>query len=448
MRNTGCCGAFGAGLFRLTSFCNVPIAQGVSTPSFAPKSGQDKAEHKPGTRFVARQTIVTREETVFGYELLFRDGVENFFKHSDPDEASRSTLSTTSLVGLNVLCDGRRAFINCTRDILLKDYITLLPPGQTVVEILETVPADDLVLAACRRLKEGGYMIALDDFAVDDPRQALTELADIIKVDIRVTSPIDAAAMVKRYGPWRCRMLAEKVETREEFLAAKKAGFIYFQGYFFRHPEIITTHEIPVNRFNYLRMLKAVGNSELDLKEIENLVKSETALCYRLLRYLNSAMFGFGTEIRSVQHALSILGERELRRWIRLVATLGAGQGKSTDLVLATLVRAHFCELLSAKVQHGNSDLFLMGMLSLMDSLLEMSMQQVLENVPIDQECRTVLLGGAGRLRPFYQLMLAQESGEWKAVSELCQQLKLSESEVADAYWQAMQWAREVSAGA
>ena len=105
-----------------------------------------------------------------------------------------------------------------------------------MVEILETVPADDLVVAACRRLKEAGYTIALDDFAVNDPREALTELADIIKVDLRDTSAADAAAMVKRYGPWRCRMLAEKVETREEFIATKKAGFLYFQGYFFRRP--------------------------------------------------------------------------------------------------------------------------------------------------------------------------------------------------------------------
>ena len=413
----------------------------------APQPGNDRPVYKPGTQFVARQTILTGDEKVFGYELLFRDGVENFFRHEDVDAASRSTLSTTSLVGLDILCDGRRGFVNCTRDILLKDYITLLPPGQVVVEVLESVPADELVIAACRRLKEAGYMIALDDFAVDDPRERLTELADIIKVDLRVTSRENSAAMVRRYGPWRCRMLAEKVETREEFLAARKAGFLYFQGYFFRQPEILTAREIPANRVNYLRMLKAVSQNELDLREIENLVKSEAALCYRLLRYLNSAVFGFASEIRSVSHALSILGERELRRWIRLVATLGAGQTKTTDLVLATLVRARFCELLSPKVPHDNSDLFLMGMLSLMDSILEIPMPQILESIPIDQECKAILLGGGGSLRRFYQLMLAQESGEWKAVSDLCRQLDLDESDVANAHWQAMHWARQVSGG-
>ena len=420
----------------------------MTAPSSALNSAKGEPLPKPGTQFVARQPILTADEKVFGYELLFRDGVEDFFRSSDADAASCSALNTSVLLGLNVLCDGHRAFVNCTREVLLKDYITLLPPGQTVVEVLETVPADDLVVAACRRLKEAGYMIALDDFAVNDPREALTDLADIIKVDLRATPAADAAAMVKRYGPWRCRMLAEKVETREEFVAAKKADFLYFQGYFFRRPEIVTAHEIPANRLNYLRMLTAVSQPELDVRQIENLVKGEASLCYRLLRYLNSAAFGFANEIHSVRHALSILGEREVRRWIRLVASLAAGQDKTSDLVLAALVRARFCELLSPKIQHGDSDLFLTGMLSLMDTILEIPMRQVLESIPIDHESKSVLLGVDSRLRPFYQLMLAQESGEWKVVTELASQLQLSEHDVANSYWQAMQWAREVSAGA
>jgi c-di-GMP-related signal transduction protein len=419
----------------------------VTAPSSALSPGEGKPLPKAGTQFVARQPILTADEKVFGYELLFRDGIEDFFRSTDADAASRSTLNTAMLLGLDVLCDGRRAFMNCTRDVLLKDYITLLPSEQAVVEILETVPADELVVGACRRLKEAGYTIALDDFGVNDPRESLTDFADIIKVDLRNTSSADSAAMVRRYGPWRCRMLAEKVETREEFVAARKAGFLYFQGYFFRRPETLTAHEIPANRINYLRMLAEVSKPELDAREIENLVKGEASLCYRLLRYLNSAAFGFATEIHSVRHALAILGEREVRRWIRLVAALGAGQGKSSELVLSALVRARFCELLSPKIQHGDSDLFLMGLLSLMDVILELPMSRVLDNVPIDQESKAVLLGGASRLRPFYQLMLAQESGEWKTAAELAGQLALSESEVAECYWQAMEWARQVSAG-
>jgi c-di-GMP-related signal transduction protein len=419
----------------------------VTAPITAPAPGEGKPKANPATRFIARQPVLTKDEKVFGYELLFRDGVENYFQSSDPEAASRSTLDSSMLMGLDVLCDGRRAFINCTREVLLKDYITLLPSNQTVVEVLESVPPDDLVMAACQRLKEAGYMIALDDFVADDPREPLTEMADILKVDVQVTTPEQRAAMIKRYGPWRCRLLAEKVETREEFVAAGKAGFVYFQGYFFRKPEVLATHDIPANRINYLRMLQAASRPELDPRELENVIKGEASLCYRLLRYLNSAAFGFANEIHSIRHALSMLGEREVRRWVRLVATLSAGQGKSTELVLSAMVRARFCELLSPKIQHGDSDLFLLGLLSMMDVILEVPMSEVLDKVPLDQETKSVLLGGASRLRPLYQLMLARESGDWQNTAVLAGQLHMSESEVAESYWQAMQWAREMSAG-
>lgn len=399
-------------------------------------------------RFVARQPILTGDEKTFGYELLFRDGIEDYFRAPDSEVASRSTLDTSLLMGLDVLSDGRRAFINCTRDILLKDYITLLPPAQTAVEVLETVPVDDLVKAACRRLKDGGYLIALDDFAVNDPRESLVDLADVIKVDMRATSAQDAAAMVKRYSAKKCQLLAEKVETRDEFLAAKKAGFVYFQGYFFRRPELMQAREIPANRAIYLRLLQAISRPELDPRELEDAIKHEASLCYRLLRYLNSPIFGFSTQIKSIRHALAILGEREVRRWLRLVVTLSATQNKPTDLVLSALVRARFGELLAPKVKHGESDLFLVGLLSLMDAILEVNMGVVLEGIALDQEAHNVLMGEPSILSPFYRLMLAQEAGEWQTVKTTNEELHLADSFVAESHWQAMQWAREMASGA
>ena len=396
---------------------------------------------------MARQPIFDTSEKVFGYELLFRHGLENYFHSSDVDAASRSTVDSSLLMGLDLLCDRHRAFVNCTRDVLLKGYVTLLPPHQTVVEILESVPPDAAVISACQRLKEAGYMIALDDFLPEDPRQPLTDLADIIKVDLRCTPPEQRAAMVRQYGPWRCRMLAEKVETREEFLSARNQGFVYFQGYFFRQPEIMTTREIPGNRINYVRLLQVVSHAELDLFEVEKIIKVEASVCYRLLRYLNSPLFGMAREVHSVRHALSIMGEREVRRWVRLVATIGAAQDKSTELVFTALVRARFCELLAPHVAHGESDLFFLGLLSLMDVILEAPMEALLDKLPLDRETTEVLLGRENRLRPIYQLMLAQESGEWESSSQLARQLHLDDGAVGEYYWQAMQWAREVSGG-
>lgn len=396
--------------------------------------------------YVARQPIFTADEKVFGYELLFRDGVEDYFREQDADSASRKTLDTSNQIGLESLCDHRRAFINCTREVLLKDYITLLPSPYTVVEVLETVPVDDLVKAALQRLKQAGYMIALDDFVMDDARTPLVELADILKVDMRQTSMEDRATLVNRFGPWRCRMLAEKVETRAEFAATKTAGFVYFQGFFFQKPELLQAKEIPANRLNYMRLLQAVSKPDLEVREMEDLIKHEASVCYRLLRYLNSAAFGIRNEVHSIRHALTLLGEREVRRWIRLVVTLTAAENKSSELVNAAMTRARFCELISARVPHGDSDLFLMGLLSMIDAILEIPMVTILGSIPLEHETKAVLLGGASKLQPVYQLMLARESGDWKGTAEHAQRLGLSDSDVAEAYWQAMQWVRQLNA--
>lgn len=399
----------------------------------------------PGQRYVARQPILDRTQKVFGYELLFRDGLENCFR-ADPDIASRSTLDTTLLFGMNTLCDGKRGFVNCTRDVLLKDLLTLLPSDHTVAEILETVEPGDRVIAACKRLKDAGYLIALDDFAPNDPRTPLCDFADILKVDFRATKIEERAALMRQFGKGKRQMLAEKIETPLEFRQARDMGFVLFQGHFFRHPEILTAREVPANKLHHLRLLEMVCRIELDLKELEKMIKQEASICYRLLRYLNSPLFGFSLEIKSIRHAMAILGERELRRWIRLVVTVSAAEQKCSELILNGLSRARFCELISGKLR-TDGDMFLMGLLSVMDSIMEVQMEVLLAQVPVDREMKSVLLGQPSKLRPLYQLMLAQESGEWEHSARLAVEVKLSNEEVSERWWQAMQWAQNVTGG-
>src|SRR5271165_1732268 len=419
---------------------------GAGTSGQGAGTGVARAREPRPLRYVARQPIFDRDQNVFGYELLFRDGLVNAFS-GDTNEASRATLDRSLLIGLDVLCDGRRAFVNCTKDTLVKGLVTLLPSTSTVVEILEDVPPDPDVIAACQDLKQAGYMIALDDFVANDHREDLADLADIIKVEMPQTTEEQRVAMIKRYGPWRCRMLAEKIETQHDFLRAREQGFVYFQGYFFRRPEMMSTRDMPSNALHCLRMLQEVSRPDLDIKELERIIKAEGSVCYRLLRYLNSSIFAFRSEIHSVRHALSMLGEQEVRRWVRLVAAIGAGQDKTSDLMLSALVRGRFAELLAPRVRHGDSDLFLLGLLSLIDAMLEMPMADVLEKISLDQPTKAVLLGKPSVLRPVYQLILAHESGEWEAAAHLCEQLHLDTEDVAGFYWQAQQWAREVSAG-
>ncbi|MGD0506984.1 MAG: HDOD domain-containing protein [Terriglobales bacterium] len=393
---------------------------------------------------MARQPILDRAQNVFGYEILFRNGVEDYF-NADPERAALSTLDSSLLYGINTLCDKRLAFVNCTREVLFKDLITLLPPSQTVAEILETVEPEDRVIAACRRLKAAGYLIALDDFAPNDPRLPLCEFADIIKVDIRATKPEERAGMMRRYGS-KCKMLAEKLETPHEFHQARDMGFVYFQGYFFCRPELVVGREVPASRLHYVRLLEMVSRREIDMRELEKMLKQEASISYRLLRYLNSPLFGFALEITSIRHAMAVLGEREMRRWVRLVVTVGAAEQTCSELVLMGLTRARFCELLSKRL-HANTDLFLMGLLSIMDAILEVSMEVLLEQLPVEHETKLALLGQKSSLRPLYQLMLAQESGEWSQSSELAKELKLTDEEVASTSWQALQWAQEATSG-
>lgn len=407
--------------------------------------GAGNALSVPGQRFVARQPIFDRTQNVFGYELLFRNGLETCF-NAEPEMASRSTLDSSLLFGLNTLCDNRRAFLNCTHDVLIKDMVMLLPPDQTVVEILETVEPGDLIVAACHRLKDAGYLIALDDFGLNDPRTPLCDFADILKIDFRATNkPEDRAGMMRRFANSKRRMLAEKLETPQEFRQAREMGFSLFQGYFFKRPETLMARDVPANKLHHLRLLEMVCRSELDMRELEKMIKEETSICYRLLRYLNSPLFGFSLEIKSVRHAMAILGERELRRWIRLIVTIGAAEQKSSELVITALSRGRFCELLSQRLNSGN-DLFLMGLLSIMDAILEVQIEVLLEQIPVEKDTKAALLGKESPLRPIYRLMLAQESGEFDAAAQLAQQLRLTDDEIAEKWWQAMQWAQSVTA--
>jgi len=259
------------------------------------------------TPCLARQPILDKDEKVLGYELLFRENPEDNRFNSGYEVGTRSIIDTLNIMGLDVVCDGRLAFINCTQEMLLKEFFLLLPPEKIVVEIQEGVRPDEKVIAACDRLKLEGYRIALDNFAIGDPRDTLLPYVDYLKVDIRRVNAQQSAAM-STYAP-RCCLLAMKVETRLQFITAVKDGFSMFQGYFFRHPGRMRARHIPANQASQLRLLKEISAAEVDFTAIENLIKQDASLCYRLLRYLNSPLLGFQSTVQSVRHAMNLLGE-------------------------------------------------------------------------------------------------------------------------------------------
>jgi EAL and modified HD-GYP domain-containing signal transduction protein len=398
------------------------------------------------TRFIARQPIFDRSEQVYGYELLFRSGPENRYSAQDGDAATLDVVDNFLTASTRTLTAGRKAFINCTRQFLVKEYATLLPKEQVIIEILEPIEPDTEVLAACRKLKASGYAIALDDFVYAEKFQPFVDFANIIKIDFQLTSPSERQQAVPKFARRGLELLAEKVETRAEFAEARSSGYSYFQGYFFCKPQIVPTRHIPAYKLHYLRLLQAINKPELDREEVAALIDREVSLCYKLLRLLNSPLFGFLSEIRSTRHALALLGDHEVRKWASVAAVLGIAGNKPHELVLTSLTRGRCCELLATKrcTRQEEQSMFLLGVFSLMEALLGRPISEAISEIALPDPVRAAILGRPNRYWKILELVKAIEGGKWSEVSELVVALREEESQLANAYVEAVDWAQNV----
>ena len=398
------------------------------------------------TRFIARQPIFDRNEEVYGYELLFRSGLENRCTADDIEAAALDVADNFLNASARRLTAGRRAFINCTRRFLVDEYATLLPKDETVIEILETVKPDEEVLAACRRLKALGYMIALDDFVYARELQPFIALADIIKIDFQIAAPRERQWAVAEFAPLGIQMLAEKVETRAEFAEALGSGYGFFQGYFFCKPQIVPSLHIPAFKAHYLQLLQAINEPELDRNEVVSLIDREVSLCYKLLRFVNSPLFGFKSEIASTGHALALLGDREVRKWASVAAVLGMAGSTGNELVLTALTRARCCELLATHLstRRDAQSMFLLGVFSLMDAMLGRPISEIAAEIALPQVVRAALLGAHNRHAQILELVKALEAARWDQVSEIAARVRVDESRVSIAYLEAVDWAQKV----
>ena len=397
-------------------------------------------------QFIARQPIFDATRTLQGYELLFRNSARNRFSGGDPEFASKKVIDTAVMVGLDLLSEGQSLLLNCTHDLVVDGYPTLFPPDLTVIEVLESVEPDASLVAALQELKAAGYRIALDDY-VDQPRFApLVELAAIIKVDFRATPVELRRRMVDRYGKDGRQLLAEKVETDEDFAAAADMGYSLFQGYFFCRPNMMTARKLPVLPDTRFRVERALAASRLDLIEIEQLVKSEPALCYRLLRYLASPGFYLQTEIRSILQALALLGEEELRRWLLLISAVITADAEPNPLLVSTaLARARFAELLAPYTGMPAPALFLLGLFSRMDAIANRPLPQILDEVVLPVEVRQALREQKNQLWRCHQIVVAYESGDWALCEELRRQRGVPASALRETYVEALRWANRVT---
>ena len=403
-------------------------------------------EHKSVEVFVARQPIFDRQRAVAGYELLYRSGETNSVGSGDADTITSKNLEHALLsFGLETLTGDRDAWINASRHMLLRDHWSLLPARHTVLELLETIEPTLDVVAACHRAKAAGYRLALDDFVYSPAHEPLLAIADFVKVDFQAGTEAQRGELVRDLRRRNITMLAEKIETEQELATAELLGYSLFQGYFFCRPQMMKTRAVPPNRVGFLRLLREVHSPELDFDVIEALIEQDVALSLKLLRFLHTAAFGLGREISSIRQALMTLGERNLRKWVSLVAVFGLAQGKPAELVVVALTRARFAELLAPMVGQSEraTDLFLVGLLSVVDALTDQSMEAALAPLGVSADVRTALLDGSPPLGNALHLVLAWERGQWDETERWMRRLGVSESEVAPIYADAVLWAED-----
>lgn len=400
--------------------------------------------------FLARQPIFDRTKAVHAYELLFRAGLDNRAEFTDGNRATSHVIDTGFFtMGLERLTAGKPAFINFPRDLLLREWATLLPPKLTVIEILEEVLPEPEVLKALRRLKEQGYVLALDDFVCTDGYEALIKLADVIKVDFLLTEPEVRRELLDQLGQLGhpgLSLLAEKVETYAEFEEAVELGFRYFQGYFFSKPSVLSARRIPAYKMTYVRILQEIQNPALDFGRLEQVIKGDLSLTTKLLQYINAAAFPWRRRIESVRQALVLLGETPLRKWVSVVALSEMMSDKPRELAVTACVRGHLCEGLGASMASRLSELdcFLVGSFSTLGAMLDVDLEEGLRQLPLSTKVADALRGKDNEFGRMLKAVLAYERADWAEAAALCGSLGIAAETLPDLYVEAVEWADRI----
>jgi c-di-GMP phosphodiesterase len=413
----------------------------LATHSLPDKILADALPEKTGAvRYVARQPIMDLRGRVHGYELLHRSGPEMAFR-GDGDLATRIMLDNTVMFGLDKLTGGLPAFVNCTREALTEELVHVLPPGMTVLEILESLEPTPNLVKACRKLKAAGFRLALDDFVWKPKIAPLVELADYIKVDFRVTGFVERRSLLKQLGVVSVALLAEKVETQEEFEQAREEGFTLFQGYYFCRPVLLKNQKVPANRLSHIEILRLLHEDPIEIPRLSQLVKRDTSLTYRLLRLVNSPMCAVRQEVKSIQSALVVLGDEASRRILTLAIASELSAGQPVEVLRMAIVRGRFCELAARPCELDPTEQYLLGMMSLLPAMLRVPMEELAPALPFREEIRHALQGEPNSKRALLQWLECHERGDWSGSDAVVQANNLSQVEVVGCYGEAVEWA-------
>lgn len=393
--------------------------------------------------FVARQPIFDNRKKIYAYELLFRTGMSNAFPDLDGETATSSLLSSSFFtVGIEKISGGKIAFINFTEQLLLEGTPTMFPAKSIMVEILEDVKPSSEINEACYNLIENGYDLALDDFVFSEAWLPLVEVAKIIKIDFMLTSMEEIEQIVATVEPYKCKLLAEKIETYEEFQQALRMGFEYFQGYFFAKPEILKNKDISSSQLTLLQLITEINRVEFDPENLKQLINQDVSVSYKLLKYLNSAYYSRVTPISSIKQAIAYLGARGIRQFVSLIATSKLSESKPNELIRISIIRARFLELLAEALGQKNSgDFFMLGLFSCIDAMLDNSMEYLMEQLPLTTPVKNALSIRSGEMFPFLDAIERYELGDFTSFLIIIHELGIASDKITEYYFDAVSWA-------
>jgi EAL and modified HD-GYP domain-containing signal transduction protein len=397
--------------------------------------------------FVARQPIFELGRGLFGYELLFRrDGDADFAEVGDSAYMSAEVIVVAMLgMGLRNISKGGTVFVNFSRGQLLNESWTLFEPDSVVIELLETVECNDETIDACRRMVDAGYRLALDDYVYADETRPLLELASIAKIDVLNRSERELATVARQVSPTGVRLLAERVETSTMRDQCAALGFDLFQGYLFGRPETLSKTDVSPGHLAIMRLLNLLQDPNTTDATLAAAFQSDVALSYKLLRIVNAASMG-GRGITSISHALRLVGREMLHRWLAviLVASLGDKGDVSHEVALTSITRARMCELLAASSSGRSRQVgsaFIVGLLSLLDVLLDVPMPKILSRLELSSEIQSALIMRGGPLGMPLQLVESYEQANWDAARGLASDTNVSEDALPGIYMDALDWA-------
>jgi EAL and modified HD-GYP domain-containing signal transduction protein len=399
-------------------------------------------EQKMFDIYVGRQPVYTPSMEIFGYELLYRTKNNTQSLQQDGEKASSQVIFNTFIeIGIEKIIEDKLAFLQVDRSYLTGKIALPFPKEQIVMCIAPWVNLDDELLVSLEILRNQGFWFALEDHPDLDLNEHITKNINILKINIHQFPLSSLRDRVIEFHRFPCRLLADHVQTQEEYEACKEYGFDFYQGNFLSKPKLIHGRRLPARRFSLLKLLTCLYDPDVDMRELEELIRQDVSLSYRLLRMVNSAYYALDTKVESIRHALVILGLKQIRAWLTILA-MSEVNDRSNTLMTTAMIRGKMCELLAQSTGYKQEDrYFTIGLLSILDAIMDLPMAEVLESLPLTEDVNQALLEHTGPMGEILRCVISYENGEWNEVESM----GISSVALRDSYLASIAWASEIT---